>query len=380
MALTRVAIVAGEASGDILGAGLIAALKRDFPNCSFEGVGGERMIAEGFKSHYAIDRLAVMGLVDPLKRLPELLRMRREIIERYRNDPPDIFIGIDAPDFNLTIEKKLRQAGVTTCHYVSPSVWAWRQGRIKKIKKAVNLMLTLFPFEAAFYEKHNIPVHFVGHPLADKFPLECDQQAARNTLGLEADTQYIALLPGSRKSEVEKLAPLFVQAAERCFNQNQSLKFIIPAANQARFHDIEQVLKNAKGLPIQLILGQSHEVMAASDAVLMASGTTTLEAMLLKKPMVIAYRMAALSFWLMKRMAKVKFVGLPNLLANRSLVPELLQEDATPESLSQALMRYIENRSYRDALIDDYVRIHKSIRKNASQEAAEAIKKLCLKQ
>lgn len=378
VALTRVAIVAGEASGDILGAGLIAALKRDFPNCIFEGVGGDLMIAEGFTSHYAMDRLAVMGLIDPLKRLPELLRMRRDIIERYRDNPPDVFIGIDAPDFNLTIEKKLREAGVATCHYVSPSVWAWRQGRIKKIKKAVNLMLTLFPFEAAFYEKHNIPVHFVGHPLADKFPLECDQSAARSALGLEPSAQYIALLPGSRKSEVEKLTPLFVQAALRCFQKDQRLKFLIPAANQARYEEIEQVLQTLEDIPVDLILGRSHEVMAASDAIVMASGTTTLEAMLLKKPMVIAYRMAALSFWLIKRMVKVKFVGLPNLLANRSLVPELLQDDATPENLSDALMRYIENSSYREALIDDYVSIHKSIRKNANQEAAEAIKKLCL--
>lgn len=377
MALTRVAIVAGEASGDILGAGLIAAIKRDYPDCIFEGVGGELMLAEGFTSHYAMDRLAVMGLVEPLKRLPELLRMRSSLIERYRNNPPDIFIGIDAPDFNLTIEKKLRESGVRTCHYVSPSVWAWRQGRIKKIKKAVDLMLTLFPFEAAFYEQHNVPVHFVGHPLADKFSLECDQRGARERLCLEQDAKIIALLPGSRKSEVEKLASLFISAAKKCSQLNERLTFVIPAANQARYQEIDTLLKGEANLPITLVLGNSHDVMAAADVVLMASGTTTLEAMLLKKPMVIAYRMASLSFWLIKKMVKVKHVGLPNLLANRSLVPELLQDDATPENLSKALLRYVEDDSYREELIDEYVKIHKSIRKNASEEAAGAIKKLC---
>ena len=375
--LKRVAIVVGEASGDILGSGLMSAIKKRFPECVFEGIGGERMINDGFISHFPMERLAVMGLVEPLKRLPELLNIRKQLREKYKANPPDIFIGIDAPDFNLGLEEALHDHGVVTAHYVSPSVWAWRQGRVKKIARAVDLMLTLFPFEARFYEEHNVNVKFVGHPLADKFPLQNQTIEAREKLSLKPDAKIIALLPGSRRSEVEKLGETFFQTAELCYQKNNSLQFLIPAVNRERLDTLEEIQTRYPSLPVTLSLGNSHDVMAAADAVVMASGTTTLEALLLKKPMVIAYRMAALSFWLLKQLVKSKYIGLPNLLADAPLIPELLQNDASPEKISQAVMHYIENPEKTAALIHTFETIHESIRKNASEEAAQAIIALC---
>ncbi|VUD68235.1 Lipid-A-disaccharide synthase [Thalassocella blandensis] len=371
--LRRVAIVAGEESGDILGAGLIEALQAQFPDCIFEGIGGPRMLARGFVSHYPLERLAVMGLVEPLKRLPELLRIRRELRERYSQYPPDIFIGIDAPDFNLALEDALHQEGVTTAHYVSPSVWAWRQSRVKRIARAVDLMLTLFPFEAKFYTEHNVNVAFVGHPLADKFPLDDEKYLARDRLGLDPDAQYVAILPGSRAAEVEKLGKDFIQAAQLCWQQNPQLKFLLPAVNETRYQQLQLMLQHVKELPITLSLQNSHDVMAASDVVLMASGTTTLEALLLKKPMVIAYRLATLTYWILKRMVKSKFIGLPNLLADKALVPELIQHQATPEAMSQHVLAFLQDESKVDALKQEYIDIHQALKKNASEEAAKAI-------
>lgn len=371
--LRRVAIVVGEASGDILGAGLMQALQQRFPDCVFEGIGGPRMLAQGFVSHHPMDRLAVMGLVEPLKRLPELLGIRRSLRQRYTQNPPDVFIGIDAPDFNLGLEASLHKEGVFTVHYVSPSVWAWRQGRVKKIAKAVDLMLTLFPFEARFYEEHKVNVAFVGHPLADKFPLEPEKTAARDSLGLEQDATYVALLPGSRASEVEKLGQDFIQTAHLCLAQAPQLKFLMPAANPARHAQLTAMLEASPELPVNLSLENSHEVMAAADVVLMASGTTTLEALLLKKPMVIAYRVAALSYWILKRLVKSAYIGLPNLLANRSLVPELIQHDATPEKLASEVMKMVNSPERVDALQQAFLDIHSSLKKDASEVAANAI-------
>lgn len=267
--LKRVAIVVGEASGDILGAGLMAALKKRYPDCEFEGIGGPKMLALGFNSLYQMDRLAVMGFVEPLKRLPELLGIRKSLRQRYLTNPPDVFIGIDAPDFNLNLEVNLREAGVPVVHYVSPSVWAWRRGRLKKIAKAVDLMLTLFPFESSFFNEQNIPNLFVGHPLADTIPLENEKTGARERLGLSAENneRWVALLPGSRGGEVEHLCERFLLAAQQSFAGRPNLRIIIPAANDARHSQISEVLKRYSELPVTLLHGQSHDAMLAADAI-----------------------------------------------------------------------------------------------------------------
>lgn len=379
----KIAMLAGEASGDILGAGLIAAIKKKYPHSEFFGVGGERMQAQGFTSWYPMDRLAVMGLIEPLKRIFELLAMRRNIRERLLASPPDVFIGIDAPDFNLSLEVDLRKAGIKVAHYVSPSVWAWRQGRIKKIKRAVDLMLTLFPFEEDFYQQHEVPVCCVGHTLADEIPLKPDSSAAREKLNavLEAQAKNrldfqtnktVGLLPGSRASEVRFHTRLFLQAAKLCWQQNKSTQFVIPAANEKRFAEIQTYLQEFPELPVTLVLKHSHEIMAACDALLIASGTTALEAMLLKRPTLISYKMSDLAFNIFKRIVTVKFVGLPNLLAGRSVVPELLQRDATPEKLASGIQQLLSPASNQD-MLDTFHELHLHLRRNANERAAQAV-------
>ncbi len=380
----RIAIVAGEASGDLLGASLIEAIQRRMPDCRFEGIGGPRMQALGFQSYYPMERLSVMGLVEPLKRLPELLRMRRHLRERYLDAPPDLFLGIDSPDFNLAIERTLHQAGVRTAHYVSPSVWAWRQKRILKIKQSIDLMLTLFPFEAAFYQQHGVPVVFVGHPLADQFPLVADVESARQALGIESGSKVVALLPGSRGGEVKLLAQPFLDAAHWCLQQEPDLQFLIPAANPARKQQLVDMLKTCAWMTdygentLRILDGDSHRVMAAANVVLMASGTTTLEAMLLKKPMVVAYRMAPLSYAIISRLVKSRFISLPNLLADKALVPELLQKAVTTENLGSRVMERLNNPGLVEELHGEYTEIHKALRCDASERAAEAVLTLVL--
>ncbi|MFT7558469.1 MAG: lipid-A-disaccharide synthase [Flavobacteriales bacterium] len=367
--LTRVAIVVGETSGDILGAGLIRELKKRHPNCVFEGIGGQRMIAEGFRSLVAMERLAVMGFVEPLKRLPELLKILKDLKLRYRNNKPDMFIGIDAPDFNLRLESSLKADDIYCVHYVSPSVWAWRSGRVKKIKKAVDLMLTLFPFETKIYQENKIDVAFVGHSLADDIPLVPNRDAALQRLGLSTETSYIALLPGSRKFEVENLLPTFIEAAKTLETQQQ---FLIPSASASRYKQIKTLLLNEDPDRFRLIEGQSHDVMAGSSLVVMASGTTSLEAMLLKKPMLICYKLSPLSYWIYSKLVKVKYVGLPNLLAGKGLVPELLQNDFNVESVSKEMKALLKD-DVKAQLYVEFNNIHLSIRKNASEEAARIV-------
>ncbi len=375
-AIKRIAIVAGEESGDILGAGLIAALKKLHPNCQFEGIGGSRMQAEGFVTHFPLERLAVMGLVEPLKRLPELLNIRGTLLRMYCQNPPDIFIGIDSPDFNLALEEKLRNQGIKTVHYVSPSVWAWRQKRVFRIARGVDLMLTLFPFEADFYKEHQVPVVCVGHPLADNIPVEDTKESARAGLGLAAGKKYLAILPGSRQSEVEKLIVSFLAAARLLKESHPELEFLIPAANSARKQQIEPHLQNYTDLKVHLSLENSHQVMAAADAVLISSGTTTLEALLLKRPMVIAYRVAWLSYKILKRLVKSKYIGLPNLLAKKLLVPELIQDAAEPAAIADAVEPYIYDNDTLNTIQGEYVRIHRSLKLDASKTAAEAIQSM----
>jgi lipid-A-disaccharide synthase len=368
MAALRIALVAGEASGDILGSGLMRAIKVRHPDAEFIGVGGPLMEAEGMTTYFPMERLSVMGLVEVLGRLKELLARRKELIQTLIAEKPDVFIGIDAPDFTLNIELKLRQAGIKTVHYVSPSVWAWRQKRVLKIREGCDLMLTLLPFEARFYEEKGVPVRFVGHPLADTIPLEADRDGARAQLNMGAGP-VVALMPGSRGGEVGRLGALFFDAAERLLAVRPEMRFVLPCASPQRRAQIEQLLQG-RDLPLTLLDGQSHVALAACDAVLIASGTATLEALLYKRPMVVAYRLAPLTFWILKRMVKSPYVSLPNLLAQRMLVPELLQDAATAEALAQTLLPLLDNGTAQTAGFDD---IHRTLRRDASNQAAEAV-------
>ncbi len=372
----HIGIVVGEASGDILGAALITELRKIYPDAEFSGIGGPRMLALGFHSYFPQDRLAVMGLIEPLKRLPELLRIRKFLREHFIANRPAVFIGIDSPDFTISLEGSLKEKGIKTVHYVSPSVWAWRQKRVFKIAKSVDLMLTLLPFEAAFYEKYNVPVEFVGHHLADEIPVDVDKYQARRELGIPEHARVVALLPGSRASEVERMGKLFMHSAVFCLEQDPELLFYIPAANSDRYRQLHHQLNDYVDFPIQLFNGNSHKVMAAADVLLLASGTVTLEAMLLKKPMVVAYKMAPLTFKILKWLVKTPYVSLPNLLANKLLVPELLQDDATPEKLSAAIINYFENPEETQTLCNTFADMHGILKCNASERAAAAIAKL----
>ncbi|HXH03968.1 MAG TPA: lipid-A-disaccharide synthase [Candidatus Competibacteraceae bacterium] len=364
-------LVAGELSGDILGGGLITALRRRFPQARFAGIGGPRMQAAGLESWYPLDTLSVMGLVEVLKHLPALLHLRRELLRRCLAERPAVFIGIDAPDFNLGLELRLRRAGLRTVHYVSPSVWAWRQGRVKTIARAVDLMLTLLPFEARFYEAHQVPVHFVGHPLADEIPLENDRDGARQRMGL-GEGRWLALLPGSRGAEVERLAPLFLETARRLWQRFPDLGIIVPAATPFLYHHLLNLLsREYPDMPVTLLQGRAREAMAAADVVLLASGTATLECMLLGRPMVVAYRVAPVTAWLARRLVKLRHFALPNLLADRELVPEYIQEAATADNLEAALLPLLRGEAR--APLDEYRRLHQSLRRNASERAAEAV-------
>ncbi|WP_447651667.1 lipid-A-disaccharide synthase [Pseudomonas abietaniphila] len=368
MSALRIALVAGEASGDILGSGLMRAIKSRHPDAQFIGVGGPLMEAEGMRSYFPMERLSVMGLVEVLGRLKELLARRKLLVQTLIDEKPDVFIGIDAPDFTLNIELKLRQAGIKTVHYVSPSVWAWRQKRVLKIREGCDLMLTLLPFEARFYEEKGVPVRFVGHPLADTIPLEADRDAARAELGLGGGP-VVALMPGSRGGEVGRLGGLFFDAAERLLAQRPNIRFVLPCASPQRRVQIEQLLQG-RDLPLTLLDGRSHVALAACDAVLIASGTATLEALLYKRPMVVAYRLAPLTYWILKRMVKSPYVSLPNLLAQRLLVPELLQDAATADALADTVLPLLDNGAEQTAGFDE---IHRTLRRDASNQAAEAV-------
>ena len=367
-------IVAGEASGDILGAGLIRSLRKRYPNARFAGIGGEEMMAEGLQSLVPMERLSVMGLVEVLGRIGELVRIRRRLLDFFLTTPPAVVIGIDSPDFTLAVERRCRKAGIPTVHYVSPSVWAWRKKRIFKIAKSVDLMLTLFPFETDIYHQHNIPVVFVGHPLADRIPMRPDTTQARADLGLALDKPVLAILPGSRGGEVERLGTLFLEAARWLQQRIPDLQLVIPCANREREKQIRGITEALElSLPVTIVQGRSREVMAASDAVLLASGTATLEAMLLKKPMVVGYRLSDFSYKILSRMVQAPHVALPNLLARRELVPELLQNAATPEALGAAALSQLEDTSKREQLIDAFTELHLTLRQNADEQAAKAV-------
>ena len=371
----RIAMVAGEASGDLLASHLIRALKMHLPDAQFFGIGGPKMEAEGFQAHWSCERLAVHGYVDALKRYRELSGIRKRLLSLLRSEPPAAFIGVDAPDFNLWLEQRMRQAGVPAIHFVGPSIWAWRRGRIHKIARSVSHMLCLFPFEAPLYEQAGIPVTFVGHPLADHFPMFPDRLAARERLQLDPDATLLALLPGSRESEVRNLAPIYLEVAKRLAARRDNIGFLVPLATRETRRIFEQAVHDtgAQDVPMRVLFGHAVDAMTAADVVLVASGTASLEAALLKRPMVISYRMGKWQFRLMKRMAYLPWVGLPNILCNETVVPELLQEDATPDALVDALEGWLSDRSRCDDLVLRFNQLHRSLRQNTAEKAAAAI-------
>jgi lipid-A-disaccharide synthase len=372
--MIRIGIVAGEASGDLLGSHLIEALQKKRPDIEFIGIAGPKMMGLGAISLYPIERLSVRGYVEVIKHLWGLLKLRRELLRQFIDNPPDLFIGIDAPDFNFWLEKKLKNKGVKTIHYVSPSIWAWRKNRIKKIKQAVTEILALFPFEPDLYRAAGVKVSYVGHPLADILPLEPDLAGARATLKLDTKDFVVAMLPGSRQSEVQQHAELFVQTAKRIFAERPDAKFLVPLITRqtreifelAIFHESDQ-------LPIDLLFGHAHDAMEAADVVIVASGTATLEAALLKKPMVITYRMPALSWQLLKCMRLQPYVGLPNILAGKFVVPELLQDEATAENLAMVTLRLMSDKSHLAEIKKEFIEIHHSLRQNTADKAAAAV-------
>ena len=367
-----VALVAGETSGDILGAGLIRSLKKHHPNIQFVGIAGPQMQAEGCKAWYEMEELSVMGIVEVLGRLRRILAIRRDITKRLIELKPDIFIGIDAPDFNLSLEGKLKQAGIKTIHYVSPSVWAWKQKRVFKIKRNTNLILAFLPFEKAFYDKFDVPCRFIGHKMADDIPLEPDQTAMRQQLGIPLDCQCLALLPGSRHAEVTLLSEPFLKAAQLLRDKFPDLHIVVPLANEKRRQEFERIKAEiAPQFNVQLLDGHAREAMIASNAAILASGTVALECMLAKCPMVVGYKMKAFTFWLAKKLIKTPYVSLPNILAGKEIVPELLQHDCTPENIANHVLPFLE--SDNTELKATFLALHKQIRCNADEQAAQAV-------
>jgi len=370
----RIGIVAGEASGDLLASGLIRAIKAKYPDAVFEGIAGPAMIEAGCQAIYPAEKLAVMGLVEVLSHYRELKGIQNAIIKHFVDNPPDVFIGVDAPDFNLTVERKLKQRGIKTAHYVSPSVWAWRQYRVKKIGRSVDLMLTLFPFEADFYHQHDVAVEFVGHPLAEMIPMQPDMMAARQALDLPENKQLVAILPGSRMSEAKMLSQLMFEAAAKISKQQPGVEFVIPLATAAIREHVESVLAGMQDRPVlHLIDGRSREVMAAVDVIMLASGTAALEAMLFKRPMVVTYKLSPLTFAIVKRMIKTEFVSLPNILAGEEVAKELIQDQATAANLAQESLRLLQDDGAADAVSERFKNIHQQLRQDASAKAADAI-------
>ncbi|RDL31580.1 lipid-A-disaccharide synthase [Photobacterium damselae] len=371
----RIGIVAGEISGDILGAGFIEAVKAQYPDAEFVGVAGPRMQAAGCQALFDMEELAVMGIVEVLGRLPRLFKIKAELVRYFTDNPPDVFVGIDAPDFNLRLERDLKDHGIKTVHYVSPSVWAWRQKRIFKIEKATNLVLAFLPFEKAFYDKFNVPCEFIGHTMADAIPLETDKLAARQLLNLDPNQRYLAVLPGSRGGEMELIAPPFIETCRLLKQQHSDLGFVVALVNQKRREQFEQAWQSiAPELDFVLVDDTARNVMIASDAVLLASGTVALECMLVKRPMVVGYKVKPLTAWLAKRMLKTKYVSLPNILADKELVPELLQEECEPVKLAEQVNRFLAQDN--SDLIAEFNQMHQWIRCDADKQAAQAVLKL----
>lgn len=374
--MPRIVVIAGEASGDQLGASLIRSARRLRPDLRFEGVAGPRMREAGCVPWLDAQALAVMGLFEVVGHLPRLLRIMRMIKDRLRTDPPDALLGIDAPDFNLRVERAARRAGIPTVHYVCPSVWAWRESRVRTIRAACDRVLCLLPFEADFLARHGIDGRFVGHPLADDIPEHVDRTAARTRLGIGGGGPLVAVLPGSRAGEVGRIGPAFARAARRVADRVAGARFAVPVANPALRRTIEtQFGRLAPKCEVAIFDGRAHDVLAACDVALLASGTVTLESMLMKRPMVVAYKLAPLSYWVGRtlRLIKVRYMSLPNLLADRALVPELLQHEATPAALCDAVVALLESAAEREQLVKAFGALHDRIRRSAADRAAAAV-------
>ena len=376
-------IVAGEKSGDMLGAGLIEALRDIWPDARFSGIGGPAMEALGCELLAPMERLAVMGLVEPLARLPELLAIKRRLERHFLASPPDAFIGIDAPDFNLRLAKSLHRGGIATVHYVSPSVWAWRKGRIRGIASSIDLMLTLFPFETAIYQQHGIPVRCVGHPLADEINPsaisghESPGTLARQQLAIDPEARVIALLPGSRKGEISRMAPVFLATAAAAKKAYPELRFLLPYSDAENRALLESIIEQGgfAGADCSL-LDDSRQAMAAADFVILASGTASLEAMLLRRPMVVCYKLAAITYAIASRMVQVEHMAIPNLLAGERLAPEYVQREVNTENLLGEIRRFMKNPAPDPELLEKFASQHRLLRKNASTTAATAIREL----
>jgi lipid-A-disaccharide synthase len=370
-----IGIVAGEASGDLLGSHLIRALKKQRPDLQFVGIAGPKMQAEGAVSLFPMERLAVRGYFEVLKHLFGILRIRRELLAHFKRNPPDLFIGIDAPDFNLGLERDLKAFGTKTVHYVSPSIWAWRKGRMEKIRSAASHILALFPFEVPLYEQAGVPATYVGHPLADVLPMEPDRLRAQDDLKLPADRLVFALLPGSRQSELDYMADLFVRSAMLIHRQVPNAHFLVPVVSkETRWKFQAAIAKHhAEELPINILFGHSHLAMEAADAVIVASGTATLEAALLKKPMVITYRMSPLSWQILRHMNYLPYVGLPNILAGKFVVPELLQNEANAEKVAETVLKLVADKEAVAGIRREFENIHAMLRQNTEEKAAQAI-------
>ncbi len=371
----RFALVAGEASGDQLGSGLIAEIKSRHPDAEFVGVGGDLMRQTGMDIWHDSQALAVMGLVEVLKHLPRLLKLRADLKKRILAWQPDVFIGIDAPDFNLGLEKSLKRKGIRTMHYVSPSIWAWRESRAKKIAQSADRVLCLFPMEPEIYARYGVKADFVGHPMADRFDIAPDKTAARLALNIHAEKKLLAILPGSRKSEIEKLLPFFLDAALLLQADDSNLNFIIPAANNSCRLLIEALINNTKIANLSIVDGQSHQAMIAADAILLASGTAALEAMLAKRPMVVAYRISAITHFIVKRfgLLKINHYSLPNVLAKQAIVPELMQENCTAKNIHASLRPMLNSPESYQNLLDTFTEIHQQIKRDANHLAANAV-------
>ncbi|MCV2885002.1 lipid-A-disaccharide synthase [Aestuariibacter sp. AA17] len=368
----RIGIVAGEASGDILAAGMLSHIRQAYPDAIIEGIAGPKMLEQGCKSLFDMEELSVMGLVEVLSRIRRLLHIRKTVLNHFLSNPPDVFIGVDAPDFNLPLEKKLKANGIKTVHYVSPTVWAWRENRIYGIAEATNLVLSVLPFEKRVYDKHGFPCQFVGHTMADDVPLEPDRNEAREHLGIPQEAEVVAVLPGSRGTELKMLLPPFLDTIRQLRKESPERVFVIPAANETRYKQIDEALRTS-GIKeqVMLVLGQSRQAMIASNVVLLASGTATLEAMLCKRPMVVAYRLNWLTHQMMKKLYKAKFFALPNLLADREIVPELLQEDVSSEVMVPLLNKLLSGEQKQD--IACFHSIHLQLKCHADKQAADSV-------
>ncbi len=371
-----IAMVAGEASGDLLGSHLIAALRARLPEARFVGIGGPKMEAQGFHAWWPLEKLAVRGYVEVLKHYREIAGIRRQLKKRLLETRPDVFVGVDAPDFNLGLEADLKARGITTVHYVSPSIWAWRGGRIKKMHRAVSRVLALFPMEPPLYAREGVPVTYVGHPMADLIPLRTDRFAVREKLGLPRNAPIFALLPGSRQSELQYMADTFVRTAMLIREHHvPQAQFVVPLATRETRLQFEAAIyrQQAGDVPFRLLFGHAQDAVGAADAVLVASGTATLEAALVKRPLVITYKMAKGSYWLMKRMGYLPYVGLPNILAGRFLVPEILQDEATPENLAEALVKQYQDKEGAALLEEAFTGIHLQLKQDTAEKAAAAV-------